>query len=280
MSPTGIDRRRFNVAAVGSLAAAGAWPAAQAAETDTGTNGANVLRILFEAAETGFDPVGSNDLYSNRVKSHIFESLIGYDPIAVPVRPVPVTAEALPEVSADFRTWTLRLARGTLFANDPAFKGRPRELVAADYVFAIKRIFDPATKSPFYSTFNDEGIVGLDELRQRALRDKAPFDYQSEIDGLRALDRYTLQFRLSASRPRFASTIASQPAAAVAKEVVDAYGADIAAHPVGTGPYRIKSWRRSSRIVLEKSPTYRDVRYDAQPAAGDTEGQAWAKRFN
>jgi ABC-type transport system substrate-binding protein len=52
------------------------------------------------------------------------------------------------------------------------------------------------------------------------------------------------------------------------------------AHPVGTGPYRLKSWRRSSRIVLEKNPSYRDVRFQSEPAADDAEAQAWAKRFN
>jgi ABC-type transport system substrate-binding protein len=43
---------------------------------------------------------------------------------------------------------------------------------------------------------------------------------------------------------------------------------------VGTGPFRLAQWRRSSRIVLERNPRYREVRYDAQPAADDEEGQA------
>ena len=44
--------------------------------------------------------------------------------------------------------------------------------------------------------------------------------------------------------------------------------------PVGTGPFRLAEWRRSSRIVLERNPTYRDVFYDAHPNADDAEGQA------
>src|SRR5450755_524649 len=274
------DRRRFTVAAgAAGLLNASTCLGAKAQEGEN-TTGANVLRVLFEAAETGFDPAQVGDLYSQRVVAHIFEALLGYDPIAIPVRLVPVTAEAMPQVSADFRTWTVRLKRGVLFAADPSFKGRPRELVAADYVFSFKRIFDPATKSPFYSTLNEDGIVGLDALRQRALRDKAAFDYAGKIEGLRALDRYTVQFKLAAARPRFATTLALTNYAAVAREVIDAYPGDSMAHPVGTGPYRLKEWRRSSRIVLEKNPTFREVRYQSEPAPDDAQGQAWAKRFN
>ena len=247
---TGVDRRRFAFGSAGLLAAARVAPAwAEGSESPVG---ANVLRVLFEAAETGFDPAQVSDLYSNRVNSHIFEALLGYDPLAMPVRLVPLTAEAMPEVSADFTTWTVRLQRGIRFADDPAFQGQPRELVAADYVYSFKRIYDPATKSPAYTTLEEEGLLGLQALRDRALRDKRPFDYRSEVEGLRALDRYTLQFKLAKARPRFATTLASITFAALAHEVVDAYGGDIMAHPVGTGPYRLKSWRRSSRIVLER----------------------------
>src|SRR5205085_4898586 len=133
----------------------------------------------------------------HRFIEHIFESIVGYDPLALPVRQVPLTAEAMPEASADFAVWTVRLRRGIHFADDPAFDGRPRELVAADYVYTFKRIYDPAFKSPSYTTLAEDGILGLEQLRARALRDKKAFDYDSVAEGLRALDRYTLQFTLA-----------------------------------------------------------------------------------
>ena len=277
MSP-GIDRRRFAIG--GAALAAGGHTASAFAQATESPVGSNVLRILFESAETGFDPARTSDLYSERVQSHIFEPLLGFDPLAMPVRLVPLTAEAMPEASADFRTWTVRLKRGILFADDPAFKGRPRELIADDYVFTYKRIYDPALKSPSYSVLNDEGIVGLDDVRQKALAVKAPFDYRAEVEGLRALDRYTIRFKLAAPRPRFTTTLAGSHYGAVAREVVEAYGDDIMAHPVGTGPYRLKLWRRTSRIVLDKNPGFREMRYAGDPAPGDAQGQVWAKRFN
>ena len=274
----GIDRRRFALGGAGLIASARALPAP--GEMSDSPAEANVLRILFEVAETGFDPAQVSDLYSNRVNSHIFEALLGYDPLAVPVRIVPLTAEALPEVSADYMTWTVRLKRGIRFAADSAFKGDSRELVAADYVFSFKRHYDPVVKSPAYTSLADDGIVGLELLRERALRDKAPFDYRGEVEGVRALDRYTIQFKLAKARPRFATTLASVTYAALAREVVEAYGADLMAHPVGTGPYRLKSWRRSSRIVLDRNPDFRDARFQSEPAPGDEQAQAWAKRLN
>ena len=81
-------------------------------------------------------------------------------------------------------------------------------------------------------------------------------------------------------RPRFLYTLGrARRLGAVAREVVEAYGDTIMAHPVGTGPYRLAEWRRSSRIVLERNPNYRDVRYDAEPDADDAEGQALGARF-
>jgi ABC-type transport system substrate-binding protein len=275
---SGVDRRRFALGGAALLGAARAGPAgAGTNETPLDTN---VLRVLFESAETGFDPARTSDLYSSRVESHIFEPLLSYDPLAIPVRVVPCTADALPEASADFRTWTVRVRPGIYFTDDPAFRGQRRELVAADYVYSFKRIYDPATRSPAYSSLQEDGIVGLEALRERALRDRTPFDYRSEVEGIRALDRYTLQFKLAAARPRFLTTMTANSYAAVAREVIEAYGDDSASHPVGTGPYRLKDWRRSSRIVLERNPVYRDVRYHSEPAPDDADAQAWAKRLN
>jgi ABC-type transport system substrate-binding protein len=53
--------------------------------------------------------------------------------------------------------------------------------------------------------------------------------------------------------------------AAIAREVVEAYGNDIGAHPVGTGPYLLKEYKRSNRIALEANPGYREEIFD-EPA--------------
>ena len=239
-----------------------------------------VLRLAFNSAETGFDPAKISDLYSRTVTPHIFEGLYQYDHLARPFKIRPLTAAGMPEVSADFRTWTIRIQPGIYFQDDPVFKGQKRELTAADYVYTFKRPMDPANKSPFASVVEDMGLVGLVALRDEGVKNKKPFDYDREIEGVRALDRYTIQFRLAQVRPRFIESLATGDVlGATAREVIEHYGDASMAHPVGTGPFRLAQWRRSSLIVLESSPTYRERFYDAEPAADDAEGQALAARF-
>ena len=238
------------------------------------------LRVMFPAAETGFDPAKVFDLYSRTITPHIFEGLYQYDHLARPFKIKPLTAAGMPAVSDDFRVWTVRLQPGIRFAADPVFNGQPRELVAADYVYAIKRFVDPANNSPAVSTVLDAGFVGLEAVREAALKSRQPFDYDRDVPGLRALDRYTIEFRLEQARPRFLEFLAAGDLyGAVAREVVEHYGDDIPAHPVGTGPFRLVQWRRSSFIVLERNPGYRDRTYDAQPREDDAEGRAIAARL-
>ena len=122
------------------------------------------LRIALPRAETGFDPAMASEIYSSAVIAAIMEPLLTFDYLARPVKIVPLTAVALPEITDNGKTYTFRIKPGIVFANDPAFNGKPRELTADDYVYAIKRLVDPANRSP--NAFYVEGkIVGLDEAR-------------------------------------------------------------------------------------------------------------------
>ncbi|CAM5787635.1 ABC transporter substrate-binding protein [Rhizobacter fulvus] len=262
--------------AAGLLAAA----AAHAQTPAPAASPQKVLRYAFEVAETSLDPVKINDLYSRTLTPHIFEGLYTYDHLARPVKIKPLTADGMPQNSADFRTWTVKIKPGIYFADDPVFKGAKRELVAQDYVYAMKRFADPANKSPVWSGLENEKLLGLAELRQRAIDSKKPLDYDTEIEGVRALDRYTVQFRIADPRPRFIEALAGGDLfGAVPREAVEFYGEQFQAHPVGTGPFRLVQWRRSSFIALERNPGYRERYYDAEPAVDDAEGQAILARL-
>lgn len=239
-----------------------------------------VLRYAFRVAETGFDPARISDLYSRIITAHIFEGLYTYDHLARPALLRPLVAEGMPEVSEDFKVWTMRVRPGIYFAADKAFRGQPRELVAEDFVYSWKRFADPEVASPSWSELDELGILGLAEYRAALLRSKAPFDYDHPIEGLRALDRYTLQIRLKETRPRLMEVFAQiDTYGAVAREVIEHYPGTTMEHPVGTGPFVLGPWRRSSLITLNRNPGYRERFYDAQPAPDDREGQALLARF-
>ena len=121
------------------------------------------LRVAFAVAETGFDPQVTSDIYSSAIISAIVDPLYVYDYFARPVRMVPNTAAALPEVTDEGRTYTIKVKPGIYFAADPAFKGKRRELTAEDYVYSIKRIFDPKVRSYWVYVF-EGNLVGLDDV--------------------------------------------------------------------------------------------------------------------
>ncbi len=238
-----------------------------------------MFRWAFNAAETGFDPAQISDLYSNYVVSHIFEAPLQYDYLARPAVIKPRTASAMPEVSDDFRTITVRIRPGIYFQDDPVFKGQRRELVAGDYVYQLKRVADPRWKSPLWPTIESAKVIGLSALRKEAGA-SGTFDYDREIDGVRALDRYAFQIRLEEASPRFFENLTdARVFGAVAREVVEAYDKEIMGKPVGTGPFKLVSWTRASSIVLERNPTFRDEFYDATPPPGDARGQATLARL-
>ncbi|MDQ6618949.1 MAG: ABC transporter substrate-binding protein [Pseudomonadota bacterium] len=238
------------------LALSGALSAA--AQPDT----AKVIRVAFPVAETGFDPQAAGDLYSNYVVRAIFDTLYRYDYLARPHKLVPNTAAALPEISADGTTWTIRVRSGIYFAPDPVFKGQRRELTAADYAYAWKRILDPRVRSNSVSILEGH-IVGAEPVLERA-KQTGKFDYDAPMEGLVATDRYTLRLKLNFADYELLSNLTTSATSAVAREVVEAYadGAGwVMANPVGTGPYRLKEWRRGQKIVLEANPAFRDERY-------------------
>jgi ABC-type transport system substrate-binding protein len=228
-----------------------------------------VFRYAFPIAETGFDPAQLSDLYSRICTSNIFEGLMGYEYLARPVKLRPVLSDGMPESSADFRTWTFRLKKGVYFADDPAFNGKKQEVTAGDVVFTFKRIYDPKTRSNQISSLAEEQIIGLEELRERAEK-SGKFDYESEIEGLKAIDRYTVQFKLAVPRPRFLQTVADAGIFGImSRTVVEKYGDEIMEHPVGTGPYMLSEWKRSSRITFVKNPNYREEYFNEAAPAGD-----------
>ncbi len=232
-----------------------------------------VLRYAFEVAETSMDPHKVSDVYSTIVHNAIFDTPIRFDHLARPLKIVPNTVVSLPEVADNYRTYTFRVKPGIYFADDPAFGGKKRELTAADYVYSIKRLFDPKLSAPLLAEV-DGVLVGSADYIAKA-RKANKLDYDAPLEGLKALDRYTFQIKLEYTKPDFIYVLTDcRAACAVAREVVEKYGDDIGSHPVGTGAYKLVSWKRSSRMVFEYNPNFREAYFEGEPQPDDEVGQA------
>ena len=182
-------------------------------------------------------------------------------------RSCPRPRSALPEVADDFRTWTVRIRPGIYFADDPAFKGRPRELIAADYVYTWKRFFDPATRSPAYAGFLEEGVHRRRRAAPAGARRRS--GHSTTTARSKACARSTATPCSSGWRRRGRAFSTRSPTAASTARWRARWSSSTAnASPsIRSAPGRSGSARGAAArsIVLERNPSYREVRYDAEP---------------
>lgn len=223
----------------------------------------NVAMVTFP---TGYDPAKVSDAYSIAIDSNIFDPLVTYDYLARPVSLIPNTIEAMPVITNDGKTYTFKIKPGIFFSADPIFGGEPRELTAADYVYSIKRHLDPTINSP-WSYVVDGKFVGVDDLVAAA--NGGPLDYDTEIAGLRAVDKYTLEINLTATNYNFMYILAMDAFGAVAREAIEGYADNTMAHPVGTGPYILPPGQTGNVIELTANPAFRQMTFDYAPDPTD-----------
>ncbi len=232
-----------------------------------------VLYTVMTSKIAGFDPGDIGDAPSARVAGQFFECLYQYDFLKRPYEIIPQLADGMPQISENGATYTIKIKKGIRFADDICFPGgKGRELKAADFIYAWKRIANIKNLSKNWWVF-DGKIVGFDEFRAytKTCKSALEVDYSREVEGLQAPDDYTLVIRLKKPWPQIIYLLAHMPTAPVAKEAADYYGKDIINHPVGTGPYKLDVWHRGSYIKMSRNPNFREEFY---PSQGEPEDSA------
>ena len=231
-----------------------------------------VLRVGMPLVAETLDPPRADNTQALVVMAGIYDTLYALDPVARPAAIVPMAAAALPEVSADFRTYTVRIRPGIFFTPHPAFSGKPRELTAGDFAYAFRRVLDPGIRSPFISLVEGR-IEGLDELARRAQTAGQRIDYDAPVAGLEVVDRFTLRIRLNAPDPIFPFVLTSPLLAGIAREVVEAEGERYGQRPVGTGGFVVAAFTPGQRITLVRNPAFRAMQWEdlLTPAARATQ---------
>ncbi len=218
------------------------------------------LHLYVSTQVKGMDPIFADDRYSSNEVGRVYEGLLEYHYLMRPYTLVPNLAEKLPEVSKDGLTYTFSIKKGVLFHDDKCFpNGTGRELIAEDFVYSLKRLADPKLQSSGWWIL-DGKIKGLNEWREKNTG-KPSVDYAEEVEGLKALDRYNLQFKLTRPYPQFLYALAMSFAFAVPREAVEHYGPAFLNHPVGTGAFILPEFKQTNKIVYVKNTKFRNKTY-------------------
>ena len=215
------------------------------------------INLLSPAKISSLDPIHGADLYISMEVGKVYEGLYEFHPFKSPYELMPNLASSLPDVSPDGLTYTFKIRKGVLFHDDVSFPNRKgRELKASDFVYSFKRVADPKLMSKGWWIF-DGKIVGLNEWREKYSK-LGSTDYNENVQGLLALDDYTLQVKLINPYPQFLYSLTMPYTAVVPKEAVEYYGSEFLNHPVGTGPFILPKFDQSNKIVYHRNPNYRE----------------------
>lgn len=205
------------------------------------------LRFMSSEKVTILFPAYTSDLYTSRVSSQMYNSLLSINPESFKV--TPSIAESY-KVSEDGKTYTFKIRKGVMFHKDACFGGKTHELDANDVKFTL----DVAC-----SGLKENNIAYL--LTNRIEGAQAFFDTSSSsiskkgVSGIKVIDAYTLEIKLINPFSSF-TTILTQPSLGIVpREAFDMYGSKIGQHPVGTGPFALETFA-DDKIVLKRNPNY------------------------
>lgn len=247
----------------GLMAGCGAEPS-----QDASLSGLKIYRHSIRGTPTSLDPVQAATAYSNLVVINVYDTLFSYKYLARPYELRPNLAASMPRVSEDGLEYVIRIKEGVHFIDDDVFpEGIGREVVAGDFVYSLKRQFDPVNR-PQGAWLWQGRIAGLNEWKE------AGSNYDAPVEGLKALDRYTIQIRLTRPYPQLLNTLAMGQSAVVPREAAEKYGAELALKPVGSGPFRVVSFD-SARIVMVPNENYRREIVDIHELGFDPDTQGF-----
>ncbi len=234
------------------------------------------LEVFSNSPIASLDPIMGTDVYSVQAMSKVYEGLYEYHYLKRPFTLSPNLAEAMPEVSEDRLTYTIKIRKDVYFQDDPCFEnGKGRLLTAHDFIYSWKRLLDPknAAKQAWILDGKIEGFDAWQENRNQ----EAAADYDTPISGLQATDDYTLKIKLVKPSAQFVNFLTMTPTFVVAKEAIEYYKDDFNNHLVGTGPFAVESYNpNDNKIVYVKNKKFRKVYF---PTEGDIEFQKMIDQY-
>lgn len=207
------------------------------------TEEAKIFRMNLTVSPASLDPAQARDQAMVWMTSQLFNGLVALDDS---LHIVPALAKTW-QVSTDGLQYTFHLRGNVRFHPSPFFGARgTRTFTAHDVAYSLTRVCNPQTASPGQWLFNDK-IAGVQAYQQG----KAPV-----VSGFEVVDDSTFRIHLTKPFAPFLSLLTMPYAFVVPHEVVQGLGRDFRKQPVGTGPFRFKSWNERQQLVLLKNLDY------------------------
>lgn len=196
------------------------------------------LNVYNAGDPTSLDPHKISGDWEDRITGDIFEGLLTED---IDAKPIPGQAKSW-DISEDSLTYTFHLRDGIKWSD-----GTP--VTAGDFVFALRRLMDPATAAEY--AYLQYPIKNAKAINSGEISDLTQL-------GVEAVDDRTLKITLEAPTPYFLGALTHQTAYPVPKYVVEAKGDDWVkiGNIVTNGPYRPIEWVPGSHVKTEKNPEY------------------------
>jgi oligopeptide transport system substrate-binding protein len=187
----------------------------------------------------GVDPYTLDPAVSGEMTSHIYlmQLFSGLVRLGDNLEPAPDIAERW-EVDSGGRTYTFYLRRDVKFHDG-------RQLTAADFKYSWERACAPRTGSATAATYLGD-IVGVGEVLSGQATD---------ISGVKVINDYTLEVTIDAPKSYFLSKLTYPTAFVVDRANVES-GGEWWRSPNGTGPFRLKQWRETEVLILERNELY------------------------
>ncbi len=210
------------------------WPAKSTSPALPAEDSSGATLNLFDVGPQTLDPALVREVTSVNYVCEIFSGLVGFDP---KLKLTPDIAQSW-KISEDGRTYTFFLRHGVRFHNG-------REVKAEDFKYSLERACDPGTGSKTAETYLGDIVGAKEELAGKA----------QGLEGVRVIDDYTLQITIDAPKVYFLEKLA-HPCAFVVDRANVKSGKGWWHHPNGTGPFKLKEWRRDQLLVLERNDLY------------------------
>jgi peptide/nickel transport system substrate-binding protein len=206
------------------------------AESIQNNDGRSIFKINEAIGISSLDPAFARNFENIMAVNQLFNGLVQMNER---LEVIPAIAKSW-TISEDGKVYLFNLRDDVYFHDHPVFEeGKGRKVVAQDFVNSFYRIIDPKLASPGAWIFND-----------------VDFSEKSDYSGFIAVDDTTLKIVLKNPFPPFLGILTMQYCSVVPHEIVEKYGEDFRSNPVGTGPFKFKTWKEGVKLVFVKNENY------------------------